>query len=121
VRKKIILLSASLCGIFGFSQTKKLTMEEAVIGLGTNLRIESLSQLQWIPNQNSFTESVKTAYGSALVVRQVPEMKTDTLVRSKDFSEFNLKSVPVLNWIDEDQAWFKQGTDYILWNKFTKK
>lgn len=119
--KKIIILSASLCSVLVFSQTKKLTMEDAVLGLGTNLRIESLSQLQWIPNQNSFTESVKTSYGGALVVRQLPDMKTDTLVRSKDFSEFNLKAVPMLNWIDENQAWFKQGNDYVLWNKSTKK
>lgn len=118
---KILVLSASLCGVLAFSQSKKLTMDEAVLGLGTNLRVESLSQLQWIPNQNSFTESVKTNYGGALVVRQVPDMKTDTLVRSKDFSELNMKAVPMLNWIDENQAWFKQGNDYFVWNKTTKK
>lgn len=119
--KKILLISASFYGVLAFSQSKKLTMEEAVLGLGTNLRVENLSQLQWIPDQNSFTENVKTSYGSALVLRQVPDMKSDTLVRSKDFSEFNMKSVPQLNWIDENQAYFKQGNQYVLWNKSDKK
>lgn len=119
--KKLILISLSLSGIVAFSQSKKLTMEDAVMGLSTNLRIENLSQLQWIPNQNSFTENVKTSYGSALVVKNLPEMKADTLVRSKDFSEFNLKSVPLLNWIDKNQAFFKTGNEYALWDKSSKK
>src|SRR5690606_25089142 len=119
--KKIILISASLCGVLAFAQTKQLTMDDAVLGLGTNLRVESLSQLQWVPNQNSFTESVKTAYGNALVARNLPDLKTDTLIRSKDFSEFNMKSVPMLNWIDENTAYFRNGNDLILWNKSTQK
>ena len=119
--KKITLISASLCGILAFAQNKQLTMDDAVLGLYTNLRVDNLSQLQWVPNQNSFTESVKTAYGNALVARNLPDLKTDTLLRSKDFSEFNMKSVPMLNWIDENTAYFRNGNDLILWNKSTQK
>jgi len=117
--KNILLISAFLSGISVFSQTKNLTMQEAVLGLGTNLKVESLSQLQWIPGQNAFTESVKTKYGNALVSRGLPSLKTDTLIRSTDFSGMNLKSIPVLNWIDENQAYFRSGNDYVLWNKLS--
>lgn len=119
--KKILFISASLSSILAFSQTKKLTMDEAVLGLGSNLRVENLSQLQWIPGQDTFTESVKTTYGNALVTRQLPDLKTDTMIRSKDFSQFNSRVVPVMNWIDGNTAFFQQGNDYYLWNRTSKK
>lgn len=96
-------------------------MDEAVLGLGSNLRVENLSQLQWIPGQDTFTESVKTTYGNALVTRQLPDLKTDTMIRSKDFSQFNSRVVPVMNWIDGNTAFFQQGNDYYLWNRTSKK
>jgi dipeptidyl-peptidase-4 len=44
-------MSASL-----MAQKKNVTMEDAVLGLSTNLRIENLNQVQWIPNQNAYTQ-----------------------------------------------------------------
>ena len=119
--KKIFPAIALLIVFCGFAQNKQLTMDDAVLGLYTNLRVENLSQLQWVPNGNSFTESVQTSYGNALVARNLPDLKTDTLLRSKDFSELNMKSVPMLNWIDENTAYFRNGNDFILWNKSTQK
>lgn len=110
----IFLASLSL-----LAQTKKLTMEDAVLGLGTNLRIESIPHLQWIPAENSFTESVQTSYGNALVARTLPSMKTDTLARSKDFE--GMTSVPFLNWITKNTATYRNSKDFMIWNKETGK
>ena len=64
-------MSASL-----LAQKKNVTMEDAVLGLSTNLRIENLNQVQWIPNQNAYTQNVKTSYGEALIKKEVPSLKT---------------------------------------------
>ncbi|HLV39707.1 S9 family peptidase [Xanthomarina sp.] len=112
----VLVFFASL-SILG--QNKPLTMEDAVIGMGTNLRIENLSQLQWIPDENSFTEMVQTSYGNALVARALPSIKTDTLVRSTDFE--GMKSVPSLKWSDKNTATYKNAQDLMLWNRKSNK
>ena len=65
--KKTILFSTLLLSASLLAQKKNVTMEEAVLGLSSNLRIENLNQVQWIPNQNAYTQNVKTAYGEALI------------------------------------------------------
>ena len=84
-------------------------MEDAVLGLSTNLRIENLNQVQWIPNQNAYTQNVKTSYGEALIKKEVPSLKTDTIFRS---SQFENKRIPSLNWINDKQAYFSTKTGY---------
>ena len=97
-------MSASL-----LAQKKNVTMEDAVLGLSTNLRIENLNQVQWIPNQNAFTQNVKTSYGEALIKKEVPSLKTDTIFRS---SQFENKRIPSLNWINDKQAYYSTKTGY---------
>ncbi|MEO8934664.1 MAG: DPP IV N-terminal domain-containing protein [Xanthomarina sp.] len=117
--KNYTLVIALFSSISILAQDKQLTMEDAVLGLGTNLRIENLEKLQWIPEENSFTEAVKTSYGNALVARTLPSIKTDTLTRSKDFT--GMKSVPSFNWIDKNTATYKNAQDLIIWNRATNK
>ena len=94
-------------------------MKDAVLGLSTNLRVDNLSPLDWIPNQEGYTESVKTTYGTALVIRAIPDLKTDTLLRSTDFGKRNV--VPFLNWVDENTAYYRTDTTYMIWNRKTGK
>lgn len=107
--KKTILLSTLLMSASLLAQKKNITMEDAVLGLSTNLRIENLNQVQWIPNQNAFTQNVKTSYGEALIKKEVPSLKTDTIFRS---SQFENKRIPSLNWINDKQAYFSTKTGY---------
>lgn len=107
--KKTILLSTLLMSASLLAQKKNVTMEDAVLGLSTNLRIENLNQVQWIPNQNAYTQNVKTSYGEALIKKEVPSLKTDTIFRS---SQFENKRIPSLNWINDKQAYFSTKTGY---------
>ncbi|TGN29232.1 S9 family peptidase [Empedobacter tilapiae] len=107
--KKTILLSTLLMSASLLAQKKNVTMEDAVLGLSTNLRIENLNQVQWIPNQNAFTQNVKTSYGEALIKKEVPSLKTDTIFRS---SQFENKRIPSLNWINDKQAYYSTKTGY---------
>ena len=97
-------MSASL-----LAQKKNVTMEDAVLGLSTNLRIENLNQVQWIPNQNAYTQNVKTSYGEALIKKEVPSLKTDTIFRS---TQFENKRIPSLTWINDKQAYYSTKTVY---------
>ncbi|MCX7549887.1 S9 family peptidase [Xanthomarina sp. F2636L] len=116
--KNYSLAIALFASLSVLAQDKQLTMEDAVIGLGTNLRVESLSQLKWIPDENSFTEAVKTSYGNALVQRTLPSLKTDTLARSNEFTD--MKSVPSFSWIDKNTASYRNAQDFMIWNRETK-
>ncbi|MFV0158612.1 DPP IV N-terminal domain-containing protein [Empedobacter falsenii] len=107
--KKTILLSTLFLSASLLAQKKNISMEDAVLGLSTNLRIENLNQVQWIPNQNAYTQNVKTAYGEALIKKEVPSLKTDTIFRS---SQFENKRIPSLNWINDKQAYFSTKTGY---------
>ena len=107
--KKTILFSTLLLSASLLAQKKNITMEDAVLGLSTNLRIENLSQVQWIPNQNAFTQNVKTSYGEALIKKEVPSLKTDTILRS---TQFENKRIPSLTWINDKQAYFSTKTGY---------
>lgn len=110
--KKTILLSTFLLSAGLLAQKKNISMQEAVLGLATNLRVDNLNQVQWIPNQNAYTQNVKTSYGEALIKKEVPSLKTDTIFRS---SQFENKRIPQLNWINAEQANFstKQGVKKI--------
>lgn len=116
--KKRLLYSAILVGGLAFAQQKQLSMEEAVLGLSTHLRVESLFQLQWIPHTDAWTEQVKTHYGSALVRRSLPDFNTDTLMRS---TEFDNQSLPYLNWLDDNFASFQSGKDWMIWDQSKQK
>ncbi|WP_312208025.1 DPP IV N-terminal domain-containing protein [Empedobacter sp.] len=107
--KKTILLTTLLMSASLLAQKKNVTMEDAVLGLSTNLRIENLNQVQWIPNQNAYTQNVKTSYGEALIKKEVPSLKTDTIFRS---SQFENKRIPSLNWINDKQAYYSTKTGY---------
>ena len=107
--KKTILFSTLLMSASLLAQKKNVTMEDAVLGLSTNLRIENLNQVQWIPNQNAYTQNVKTSYGEALIKKEVPSLKTDTIFRS---TQFENKRIPSLTWINDKQAYYSTKTVY---------
>lgn len=111
-----LLIGIVLVGQFGFAQNKKLTMEEAVLGLGTNLRIESLSQMQFIPGQDAFTQSVKTSYGNALIKTTLPSMKVDTILQSRDLSQISPQGAAGFTFMNSEEGYFYKGDKIYLYN-----
>ncbi len=112
---KFTVIAALLTGASLFSQTKQLTMSEAVLGI----RAENKSY-EWLPESDSYLQKVKTGYGNALVGYDAKTQKADTLVRSTDFSKLNLMAVPNLNWVDGKNAYFINEKEY-HWFSLTDK
>ena len=103
--KTKLLYATLLLSTLSVAQQKEITMKDAVLGLGTNLRVENLNQVQWLPNEDAFTQNVKTKYGEALIKKTVPTNKVDTIFRS---TQFEGNRIPSLNWINNQKAFFNQ-------------
>ena len=116
--KKIVFTALLFITVTVFAQKKNLTMQDAVLGLATNLRVENLP-LQWIPGENAYLENVKTGYGMAVVKNNLPALKADTIVRTTDFSDISF--FPTLNWINQNQAWFQMLNKFYLWDRNTNQ
>ena len=111
--KKYCLFIAFMLTASVFSQNKKLSMQDAVLGLGSNLRVDNIWQLNWIPDTNSYTEAVSGPNGNFLVMHSLPEMKTDTIAKSSDFP---MNTVPFLRWLDSNTAFYNNGQKVMFWN-----
>ena len=107
--KTKLLYATLFLSTLSLAQQKQLTMKDAVLGLGTNLRIENLNQVQWLPNEDAFTQNVKTSYGEALIKKNASTHKVDTIFRSK---QFTANRIPTLNWITNDKAYYNDKGTY---------
>lgn len=116
--KKIITGFSILVMVSGFGQNKKFSMQDAVLGLGSNLKVENISQMYWIPNTDSYTESVSTSNKTVLVKRTLPELKTDTIAIPTDFT---MNTVPFLRWLDSNTAFYSNGQKMMFWDLKTAK
>lgn len=110
--KKTILFLLLIFSTSTFAQNKKLSMQDAVIGLWTNLRVDNLEQVQWIPNTDSYSEVITIDDQKVWVRRNLPEFSTDTLAFAEDFEN---NKIPRLTWLDENTAFYKSGVNVMLW------
>lgn len=110
--KKTFLFLLLIFSTSTFAQNKKLSMQDAVIGLWTNLRINNLEQVQWIPNTDSYSEVITIDDQKVWVRRNLPEFSTDTLAFAEDFEN---NKIPRLTWLDENTAFYKSGVNVMLW------
>jgi dipeptidyl-peptidase 4 len=110
-----------------FAQTKKFTMQEAVLGLSSTLAPTNLKQLQWQSN-NAFVNTVPADTSEAIVRTMVPSSKTDTLLFLRDMNTAMqlmqyapLKKMPALQWHTDTKASFIVGSNYYLMNMQNNK
>ena len=82
-----------------FSQSKNYTMQDATLGLRSNLAPENFKQFYWLGDQNAFV------YTKDQVVyrTEVPSMKSTTFFTLSDFNKAlfgkdSLKSISDINW-----------------------
>lgn len=117
MKLSFLIIGLGLC-LPGFAQQKQFTMEDAVLGMGTNLAREDLRQVNWVTGENAFTQAVPAPYGEALVKRTVPAMSVDTLARSSELSRQTgrqLKNIPSFDWASSREALFQVGNQLFLY------
>ncbi len=106
----------------GYSQKKSFTMQDAVLGLTSNLAVENIKQLHWIPGTTQFTQQAGTN-SDALVSFAVPGLKADTLFKLSELNSMlsnaglpALKKMPAINWLNSSMAYFTQGNNLVSIN-----
>lgn len=115
--KKISLLLLLCLGGTAISAQKKLSMEDAVLGLNTFLAPKNLKQILWIPGQNAFTQIINHDAQEALIRTKVPSMKVDTLMylsRLREQTQDSVKTFPEVAWLHPDTFYFSIQHKYYL-------
>lgn len=99
---------------FGFGQTQKFTMAEAVNGLRSNLAVKNISQFSWSKDGKSYINGVKNAY----LITDIKTQKQDTLVSlyrlNQSVSGEKLKALPPVTFLSENSGYMKSGNK-MMW------
>jgi len=116
--KKYLLLLSFVSGALSLSaQNKQFSMNDAVLGLRTNLAVENLSQLSWLPNEDGYVftknnQVFKTAVPSMKEAPWISLSSFNQLVFGKD----SLRAIPAIHW-DNEVPYFQLKNDlYFLGN-----
>ena len=115
--KKILgtLVLASVCG---FSQTQQFTMNEAVLGLRTNLAVKNIRDFSFSNDGKSYLQMVKNAY----LITDIATNKSDTLVSLYQVNQNlsadqKLKALSPLKFLNNSKAYFSQKGKYFWLQK----
>ncbi len=109
------LVLASVCG---FSQTQKFTMNDAVLGLRTNLAVKNIREFSFSNDGKSYIQSVKNAY----LITDFATKKSDTLVSLYQINQNlatdkKLKALSPLKFVNDSKAYFSQKGKYFWLEK----
>lgn len=115
--KKILgtLVLASVCG---FSQTQQFTMNDAVLGLRTNLAVKNIRDFSYSNDGKSYLQMVKNAY----LITDIATNKSDTLVSLYQVNQNlsadqKLKALSPLKFLNNSKAYFSQKGKYFWLQK----
>lgn len=126
MKKGLIFLCGAMLSLAAIAQEKTYSMYDAVIGGYTNLAPKRLSQLQWIPETQSFAE-VKKEEGKSWVEIQVLDDTKNGMKRTISLEEIqealqkvypgdSLKSMPGIRFMDEIHLRFYHNEKMLLYN-----
>ena len=113
-----ILGTLVLASVFGFSQTQKFTMNDAVLGLRTNLAVKNIREFSFSNDGKSYIQSVKNAY----LITDFATKKSDTLVSLYQINQNlaadkKLKALSSVKFINDSKAYFSQKGKYFWLEK----
>ena len=113
-----------LIPFFAQAQKKKLSIEQAVIGLYTDLRVKNLSQLQFCGSSDNYSYSRKKD-GKQVLLQANPQDHNATtfmtieqlndLLKKQDIKE--VKRFPRIHWVDENSYYFHKNDNTFYVNK----
>lgn len=111
------LLLLLLLPAFAVAQKKKLSMEQAVIGLYTDLRVANLSQLTFCGDADYYSYTREKDKSQELVIFSAADHSLVNTINLDDFNKLRgedtkaLKRFPRMNWLSESEALFTDGNN----------
>ncbi|KAA5536587.1 prolyl oligopeptidase family serine peptidase [Taibaiella lutea] len=117
MNKSLLSVLIAAASVPAFAQHQQFTMQEATLGIKTNLAPQNLKQLNWIPGTDAYVYAVGSKEQEALLRTIVPQMKADTLLRLTDINNGlslskPLTALPSVEWIKRNECYFSDGNDY---------
>ncbi len=97
--KKIILIITCLFSISAFAQTKKISLDDAVLQQNRLFRADRMAGFQWVPNTNKYTYYIEN--GIKLMQANATETTPKLLLELKNLNknmEADLKSFFGMQW-----------------------
>lgn len=109
------------------AQKKDFTITEAVMGLRSNLALESISQLQWHSKEDAYSQFLSANGTQYFLLTKVANNQVDTIISLNTFNDLvkgiNLeaaKRLPALIWLQNGNAAFKYSDKFLEYNLLTK-
>ena len=118
-----LLLLSFIVALEGYSQGKKLTLEEAVIGRWQGLAPENIQGLKWIPQKEnySFLKNNALMQGAPHTDKKQEIITLQELSQIIGKKEKELQRFPGFSWTGSTLMSFRHGNQWFLIDPFEKK
>lgn len=121
MNKISILVLSCFLSISSFGQTKKLTLEQGVLGQNQQFKADKLSGFQWIPNTDNYVyytdNMTKMTSANAKDNKAIPLLTLDEINKSLGT---NLKTLSGIIWIDANTILVTEGTNFFTFSLASK-
>ena len=121
MNKISILALSCIIAISSFGQSKKITLEQGVLGQNREFKDDKLSGFQWIPNTNNYV--YYTDKMTIMVSANATDNKVKDLLTLEEINKSlgtTLKSLSGITWIDANTILVTEGTKYFTFSLATK-
>jgi dipeptidyl-peptidase-4 len=115
--KKILLAILIVSGLTTTAQTKKLTLEEAVLQQGRAFRADMISAFQWVPSTNKYT-FFEDAGKKLMIASATNPTATEvvTLAKLSAAAGTEFRNFGGMKWIDQNMFIIPNGGKYYTYN-----
>jgi len=121
MNKISILALSCIIAISSFGQTKKITLEQGVLGQTREFKADKLSGFQWIPNSNNYVyytdNMTKMVSANATDNKAIPLLTLEEINKSLGT---NLKTLSGIPWIDANTILVTEGTKFFTFSLANK-
>ena len=128
MKKRITFFISLLSLNVAFSQTKLLTIEDAITKQKTTLAPAKLKQLQWVKGADLFSYVSKKPDSEYLIIQKATEKVPQTQLSLADLNssltavnEKSLNAFPVISWKNKNQFKFESENKIMLYDVNKKK
>jgi dipeptidyl-peptidase-4 len=114
--------------VTSWAQTKKLTIEDAILKGRTTLAPQRLNQLSWIPGTNKYAYILQDGKDESLVVIDASTLKRESVndlaasvTSLVENPEASLKKIPPLTWLGKDSVKFVHNNNIYAYHTTNRR
>ncbi len=105
------------------AQKKALTIQDAVLGLSSNLAVKNLRQLQWMGDSPYYSQVISNDSEKVILMHNPQNFDTETVLSLEKMNQLlisigrkELKSFPPINWLSASKFYIQTDNAYILFS-----